>query len=413
MLPSLNIGFSISTVKPRVHKEIWRNLGEVKEIHDIVDAFDQAQKLGKQAALATVVHVDGSSYRRPGARMLITEDGHLTGAISGGCLERDALRKALLVMMERKSRLVTYNTNDEDDAKLGMGLGCNGIIQVLIEPIDVADPNNPIRLLKATLSDRQDSVLVTLFSLRNKLDTQYGTCMQFSEDGSVSGNAPVLKDILKTEAKLALLNKSSSFKNYVTGNYYQTAFIELIKPPIRVVIIGAGNDAIPMVRMADILGWETMVVDGRPDYAKKERFGSACQVVVSKPENVLDSLTVDGQTVFLLMTHNYNYDLAILKALLTKKVSYIGSLGPRKKLDRMIEELKEEGISLDDEQLSTLYGPVGLDIGAETAEEIALSVLAEIKTVLSSRNGQSLRDNTGTIHSRSALQIEPVRIHKE
>ncbi|MFI5187084.1 MAG: XdhC family protein [Chitinophagales bacterium] len=385
----------------------------MKEIRDIISAFDKAQKLGKQTALATVVHVDGSSYRRPGARMLITEDGELTGAISGGCLERDALQKALLAMMEKRSKLVTYDTNDEDDAKLGMGLGCNGIIQVLIEPIDSSDQDNPIQFLKMIVSKRQQNVLITLFSLQNKRDAQYGTCLLVPEDGNISGDVPILKDILTTDAKGALTNKNSSFKNYSTGNNNLTAFIELIKPPVSIVIIGAGNDAMPLVKMADILGWETTVVDGRPNYAKKERFVSACQVLVSKPENVLDKLTVDDETVFLLMTHNYNYDLAMLRALLARKLVYVGSLGPRKKLDRMIEGLKEEGVSLTHEQLSSLYGPVGLDVGAETAEEIALSILAEIKAVLSSKSGQSLRINTEAIHSRSDLLIEQVDIHKE
>jgi xanthine/CO dehydrogenase XdhC/CoxF family maturation factor len=342
--------------------------------------------------------------------MLIREDGQLTGAISGGCLERDALQKALLVMMQQKCKLVTYDTNDEDDAKLGMGLGCNGIIQVLIEPVDISDQNNPIQFLKAIISKRQQNVLITLFSLQNKRDAQYGTCLLVSEDGMVSGDAPVLTDILITDAKKALVSKNSSFKNYITENNNLTAFIELIKPSISIVIIGAGNDAMPLVKMADILGWETTVVDGRADYAKKERFSPACKVLVSKPENVLDKLTVDDQTVFLLMTHNYNYDLAMLRALLSRKVAYIGSLGPRKKLDRMIDELKEEGVSLNSERLSALYGPVGLDIGAETSEEIALSILAEIKAVFSSKSAQSLRTNSDVIHSRSDLHVEQVDV---
>src|SRR6188768_1046875 len=119
-----------------------------KEIRNILNAYKVAVEQGRQSALATVVHVDGSSYRRPGARMLITDEGQLTGAISGGCLEGDALRKALLVMSQQRSMLVTYDTMDEDDAKLGIGLGCNGIIQVLIEPINPDEPNNPIQLLK-------------------------------------------------------------------------------------------------------------------------------------------------------------------------------------------------------------------------------------------------------------------------
>lgn len=385
----------------------------MKEADDIIKAFDEAQKKGKQTALATVVHVDGSSYRRPGARMLITEDGELTGAISGGCLEKDALRKALLAMMEKKSKVVTYDTNDEDDAKMGMGLGCNGIIQVLIEPIDITDDNNPVQFLKKIKSSRQQHVLITLYSLLDKRDVQYGTCLLVSEDGSISGDIHLLKDVLIKDAKEALTGNLSSFKNYITGDNSYTAFIELINPPLSLIIVGAGNDAIPLVKMADILGWETTVVDGRADYANKERFTSACQVLVAKPENVLKQLTIDDQTVFLLMTHNYNYDLSMLRFLISKKVKYIGSLGPRKKMERMLEELKEEGIELTNEQLSVIYGPVGLDIGAETSEEIALSILAEIKAVFSAKNGQSLRINPDVIHSRSDLLVEQVVVHEK
>jgi len=384
----------------------------VKEIRDIISAFDEAQKQEKKTALATVVHVDGSSYRRPGAKMLITEDGQITGSISGGCLEGDALRKALLVMMQQKSSLVTYDTNDEDDAKLGLGLGCNGIIQVLIEPIDITKPNNPIQFLKAIRSTRQQNILITLFSLQNKREAQYGTCVLVAEDGSISGDISILRNNLLEDAREALLNNHSFFKNYATENNDLTAFIELVNPPVSIVVIGAGNDVVPLVKMADILGWETTVVDGRPDQAKKDRFVSGCQVIVSKPENVLKQLNIDDQTVFLLMTHNYNYDLAMLRVLLTKKVRYIGSLGPRKKLDRMLDELNEEGITVTDKQRSVIYGPVGLDIGADTPEEIALSVLAEIKAVLSSRDGRSLRENNEAIHSRSNLAIEQIDIRE-
>src|ERR1700709_480173 len=139
----------------------------MKEINDIIRAFDEAQQQGSQTALATVVHVDGSSYRRPGAGMLVTDEGQLTGAISGGCLEGDALRKALYVMNLQKSMLVTYDTMDEDDARLGIGLGCNGVIQVLIEPINAANKNNPVELLKIIAGTRQKTVLATLFSLQN------------------------------------------------------------------------------------------------------------------------------------------------------------------------------------------------------------------------------------------------------
>ena len=382
----------------------------MKEIRDIIKAFDEAQKSGKQTALATVVHVEGSSYRRPGARMLIEDDGLLTGAISGGCLEGDALRKALLVMTEKRSRLVTYDTMDDDDAKFGVGLGCNGIIQVLIEPIDIANPNNPIQYLKAVNEKRQKAILITLFSLQDKKDPQYGTCLLLKEDGNIIDHAPALKDLLIADANEALINQNSSFKNYISNDHNITAFIEVIKPPVSVIIIGAGNDVIPVVDMADILGWETTVVDGRANYAKKERFISACQVLVSKPEQVLEQIEIDEHTVFLLMTHNYNYDMAMLKQLLQKNISYIGMLGPKKKRERMLNELKDEGLIFNEQQLSVLHSPVGLDIGAETSEEIAVSILAEIKALFAGKDVQSLRALKEVIHPRSATIIEEVKL---
>jgi xanthine/CO dehydrogenase XdhC/CoxF family maturation factor len=382
----------------------------MKEIRDIIKAFDEAQKDGKQTALATVVHVEGSSYRRPGARMLIEDDGQLTGAISGGCLEGDALRKALLVMAEKRSKLVTYDTMDDDDAKFGVGLGCNGIIQVLIEPIDIGDPNNPIQYLRTINEKRQKAVLVTLFSLSDKKGPQYGTCLLLKEDGNLTDHTPVLKEVLLADANEALANQASSFKNYISKEQNLTAFIEVIKPPVSVIIIGAGNDVIPLVEMADILGWETTVIDGRANYAKKERFISACQVLVSKPEQVLEQILIDEHTVFLLMTHNYNYDMAMLKQLLQKNVAYIGMLGPKKKRERILGELKDEGLTFTEQQLSVLHSPVGLDIGAETSEEIALSILAEIKALFAGKDVQSLRTINEVIHPRSATAIEEVKV---
>lgn len=387
-------------------------MGEIalfmKEIKEIIKAFDEAQQQGKKTALATVVHVEGSSYRRAGARMLITEEGQLTGAISGGCLEGDALRKALLAMTRQKKMLVTYDTMDDDEAAFGVGLGCNGVIQVLIEPVIISEENNPIQFLKVVAGQRQSAALVTLFSLQDKKGVQPGTCLLVNENNS-TGYSPFFNDMIIRDAQSAFQNHNTSFKNYISDKESYTAFIEYINPPVSLIIIGAGNDVIPLIQMADVLGWESTVVDGRPNYAKKERFASACQVLVAKPEDVLTKINIDDQTVFLLMTHNYNYDLAMLRALLDKEVVYIGSLGPRKKLDRMLKELSEEGILLSNKQRAMIYGPTGLDIGAETPEEIALSIIAEIKTVLAGRPGKSLR-TAEEIHARSLSAIEKVHI---
>jgi len=384
----------------------------MKEIKDIIRSFDEAQQQGKQTALATVVHLDGSSYRRPGARMLITDEGQLTGAISGGCLEGDALRKALLVMSQQRSMLVTYDTMDEDDAKFGIGLGCNGIIQVLIEPINPGEPDNPIQLLRIVAEKREKAVVVTLFSLENKKDTQPGTRLLLKENYQQERNTP-LKEILVKDGMNTLREGRSVFRTYQTESQSLTAFIELVEPAVSLIAIGAGNDVVPLIAMAEILGWETTVIDGRPAYAKKERFVPSCQVLLSKPENVISQIEIDNRTVFVLMTHNYNYDMAMLQQLLIKNVIYVGMLGPKKKLDRILGELRDQGASFTEEQLASVHSPVGLDIGAETSEEIALSILSEIKAVLSGKQGLSLHSNTGSIHSRSELAIEQVKVSEK
>ncbi len=384
----------------------------MKEIREIIQSFELAKEQHKKTALVSVVHLDGSSYRRPGARMLINDEGQLTGAISGGCLEGDALRKALLVIAQQHSKLVTYDTSDEDDVSIGVQLGCAGIIQVLFEPIDREDTNNPITLLQKIIAKRQQSVLVTLFSLEKKNKLQIGTCLLIEEDKSITGEIPIasLKEEILKDALNALQTKCSSFINYTVEGITHTAFIEFLQPSINLVVVGAGNDAIPMVQIAEAIGWESRVVDGRNTHAKPERFVAACQVLVSKPENVLDQIVIDGQTVFVLMTHNYNYDLAMLKLLLERNVKYIGVLGPKKKLDRMLDELTEQGIQLTEQQLNSIYGPVGLEIGAETAEEIALSIIAEIKAVFAGKQGAFLRNNKDFIHSRIDTKIEARKI---
>lgn len=384
----------------------------MKEIRDIINAFDIAQASGRQTALATVVHVDGSSYRQAGARMLITDEGQLTGAISGGCLEGDALRKALLVMSQRKPMLVTYDTSDDDDAKLGVGLGCNGIIQILIEPIDPLNENNVISLLRKILAQRQKAVLLTIFDMQNRKADQPGTCFVCSENGETAGHiSPAfLQLVLMADAKQALLQQSSTTKKYTAETESYTVFTEYIQPPVSLVIIGGGNDVMPLVQMANILGWHITVVDGRANYATVARFPNANRVVVSKADMVLSQVMMDEQTVFLLMTHNYNYDLAMLRQLVNTKAIYTGMLGPRKKMDRMMSELQAEGISLTKEQLARVYNPVGLNIGAETAEEIALSVLAEIKAVLAQRQGGPLRNERTPIHERAKQEIREIKI---
>ena len=392
----------------------------MKEITDIIAAYQKALGEGKRMALATVVHVEGSSYRRPGARMLVTEDGQLTGAISGGCLEGDALRKALLAISQQSNKLVTYDTmDDDDDAKFGVQLGCNGIVHILFEPIDPDKENHPIELLIKATKERINSVLVTLFSMSNRAN-QPGTGILLINDESEIISADKFSKYIETvviDTETAFQCQESVFTTYFFENQKLTAFIEFLKPPVSLVIVGAGNDAIPLVGMASLLGWTITVADGRANQATVERFPLADKILVAKSQDVVSQIVCDAQTVFVLMTHNYNYDLGVLKEFVfTEHPVYIGSLGPKKKLEKMFQELSEEGILLTEEQKSRVYGPVGLDIGAETSEEIALSVLAEIKAVLNKKPGISLRQKNDVIHSRpeknSNVSVDTKTRHK-
>jgi xanthine dehydrogenase accessory factor len=377
----------------------------MKELQDIVLAFDKAIKDGKQTALATVVHVEGSSYRRAGARMLITDDGQLTGAISGGCLEGDALRKARLVMTQNKSMLVTYDTTDDDDAKFGVGLGCNGIIHILIEPIYADKQNNPIALFKQFLSKRQPVVLITIFSMSDKKATQPGTCLILTEQEELRGHFPDedIKDALLEDARDVLKNGNSVTKTYLYGDKF-TCFIELLQPTVSLIVFGAGNDAIPMVQLADVLGWHVTLIDGRANYAVPARFPLAKNIIIAKPEQALAQINIDSRTIFVLMTHNYNYDMAMLKQLLPLELTYVACLGPKKRLNRMLDELREEGLNITPPQLQSIYGPAGLDIGSETSDEIALSIISEMQAILKKRTGTPLREKA-VIHNRDADQI--------
>lgn len=374
----------------------------MKEIKEIIRAYDLAVDAGKKSALATVVHVEGSSYRRAGARMLVTEDGLITGAISGGCLEGDALRKALLAIHQQKNKLVTYDTTD-DDTSLGVQLGCNGIVHILFEPLDPSSSKNALEILRSTQSQRARSVVATIFSF-DAAANQYGTVLAKAEESLVLSTLPEMEPIaqmLISDAEEVLRSGLTTTKEYITSGAAAQVSLQAVQPDISLTIFGAGNDAIPLVNVASIAGWNIHVVDGRASHATKQRFPAADQLLVGKPSHILDQLSFDNLSAAVLMTHNYNYDLKVLERLVFTQCPYIGVLGPKKKMEKMYSDLEANGISITDEQRQRIFSPVGLDLGAETSEEIALSIAAEIKAALSGTAATSLRTKDGPIHERS------------
>lgn len=380
----------------------------MRELDLIIEAFEQAHANETECVLATVVHVEGSSYRKAGARMLVDEYGQMTGAISGGCLEGDALRKALHALHKNENKLVTYDTSDENDAVIGAQLGCNGVIQVLFEPIDLERELNPIAILKQIASSKSKLVIASLFNL-DKSKPQLGTQLVFDEQGLIIGSLEreQLIDKLKQDAALVFNQQHDHFGEYMIELEAQHAFLEFYNPPPTIVLVGAGNDAQILAQMADQLGWNVVVTDGRPTHANAQRFVSSCQIVVSKPEHVLENIQLSERTVFVLISHNYQYDLAVLKLLLPlSEIPYIGLLGPRKKFNRMLDDLRDEAIIPTEDQLARVFAPIGLNLGAETPAEIGLSILSEIQMVLSGGSGIALRDKQGPIHDKANMNFK-------
>lgn len=353
------------------------------ELKAIVQSYDKAIRSGNKCALATIVHVQGSSYRKSGARMLITENGDLTGAISGGCLEGDALKKALHVMYQNKPMVQTYDTMDDDDAILGVGLGCNGIIKVLIEPLDPADMSNPMEMIRYLIQNRQAGCIVTVFNTNFESSSLIGTklAVKHQYDEGI-GSIDFLTDFhtLEIILKNTIKNKEGQWLDFEVDGHKMCAFFQFVPPSIQLLIAGAGIDVVPLAEMAHILGWETIIVDGRPNYINKNPYSASCAIQLAKPEEVLSKINIDEYTYVALMTHNYNYDKKLLSILLDYEVlPYVGMLGSKTKIIRMLDEFKEEGMNISPDQLQKIHSPIGLDIGAENAAEIAVSIIGEIQ----------------------------------
>ncbi len=376
----------------------------MKELERIVATYDQINFSERKAALATVVQVQGSSYRRAGARMIMTDDGQWTGAISGGCLEGDALRQARRIIAEGKPKLVRYDTTDDQSAtSLGVGLGCNGIIDVLIEPVNQEDKLHHIHILKSFLArprtEQETELIATVFASEDA-EVEIGERLFQRADKQTLNfirNKELADKILAVASQVMAEGKSQSMSFTLSTQKNIEVFLEVLKPAVHLLVFGPGYDAIPLVQLAHEIGWYVTLVDDRLANLQPERFPKANQMLEISREEVGQKLNFGELTAAVLISHSYKFDLAILKQLIDKPISYIGMLGPRKRFDKMLAEIG----NLTEEQIGKVHNPIGLDIGAETPEEIALAILAEIQAHFAKREGGFLKYRTGTIHERN------------
>jgi len=296
----------------------------MKEIQEIIRVFEQRRD--QPLALATLVRADGSSYRRPGARMLITGDRQTVGTLSGGCLEEEVAIRAQEVIATGDPMLLGFDTR--------LRYGCNGAIQIFVERVR---PELLDRLVAAQHT-RSECLLATVFENSESL----GTRLLSSADEALPG-----------------------------------AFVQLIRPPLRLVLIGHGPDSIPLRALAAVLGWT---------------------VIETEEVSTLPN-EFDGWTAAVVKTHNYGRDYAALEKLLPLRLPYVALLGPRRRRDQLLHTLLEAGVNVRSE----LFSPAGLDIGAESPEEIALAIVAEIQTTLADATAESLRERKAPIHLATDL----------
>ncbi|HEY5686546.1 MAG TPA: XdhC family protein [Acidimicrobiia bacterium] len=351
------------------------------EFDRILEAIHEWHERRIEFALATVIGVRGSTYRGLGARQLMAADGSAVGTVSGGCLDRDLADVARRVMETGQVEEVEFDLTADDEATWGWGIGCNGATRLLVEPSAMALD------LAARVADirAQQRPTVIVHSLAPPTLGTRGYVSAAHHQGDL-GKAVI-------EAARAALDEGRH--RLYEGSGGEAALLEVVGAPSRLVVCGAGHDAVPLVQYGAELGFEVSVVDDRRQFLTEERFPGATHLIHAQPVDLSSVIETDPRSYVVLMSHNYHRDLDYLRSLLGTDVSYIGTLGPGARLERLLADLAAEGAEVSDEDLHRLHGPAGLDVGAEGPNEIAWAIMAEVMAVRRHREGGSLRRRKG------------------
>jgi xanthine dehydrogenase accessory factor len=369
----------------------------VSEIREVLAAISEAAARDEQMALATIVETRGSTYRRAGARLLIPAEGEPIGNLSGGCLEGDVARVGREVMATGEPRLLTFDMTADGEEVWGYGLGCNGAIDVFVEPGEMAI--STAAAFRAAIEENRDAALVTLIE-GSVPGVTPGARMLLTADREIHGDSNTgLREAVFDLASEALADGKSRVASVANMG---RVFVEVARPPLRLVLCGAGHDAIPLVRQASALGWRVVVADVRRSLLNQDRFPQADSFVDADPNGTAATIGLDRRTAVVLMSHNYLRDGEYLRSFAEAGISslaYLGLLGPRGRSAKLLRELEASGVRLTDADRSRLHAPAGLDLGAEEPEEVAASIVAEILSVERGHSGAPLRETSGPIHA--------------
>ena len=333
------------------------------ELKNIINAYIASIPSGQKFVLATVVHLEGSSYRRPGVRMLISEDGTMIGAVSGGCVEKEVLRQAQSVFSNGTGKIMTYDGRYR--------LGCEGILYILIEPF--APDKAFIKAFHNSLTNRSFIEVTSYFDKEEKESTAFGSVFHFE------GKEYSLQSDFKQQADVAV-------------------FKQKMPPCHQLIIIGAEHDAVQLSTYASLSGWEVTIVASPLEEKEITHFTGAQELLTVTPDEFNTDI-IDPHTAVVLMTHSFVKDLQFLFALQHTEPVYLGVLGPARRREKLLDEFISQHPEVSDVFIDRIYGPAGLHIGAETPQEIAISVLAEILSVIRAVEPMKLKDKKGSIHN--------------
>jgi xanthine dehydrogenase accessory factor len=366
----------------------------MSELGVIVSEAAALRREGAPFLLATVVAVGGSSYRRPGARMIVSGDRWVAGCVSGGCLEGDVVRRGAHRVRHGAPVVVTYDSTSDDEIGWGFGLGCNGVVEVMLEEIDAETAVDPLLFASDCIAAETRGVLVTVFRsddpavpVGSRLAVRPGAPVATS----LPGESGPLRDALERAARAAQATTTVEAHGV-------SALVEVLDPPPRLFVCGTGHDALPVVALARSMGWRVTVAAGHPSTATKGRFLAADELLAGPGSILRDAVGRHARSFAIVMSHDYERDRECLAALLESRVEYIGVLGPKRRAERMLAELSQAGTVITDAMLARLHAPVGLDLGAETPQEIALAVISEVQAKLTGAPARQLRERTGPIH---------------
>jgi xanthine dehydrogenase accessory factor len=358
-----------------------------KETAEILSRLAELAAAGRQAALATVVQISGSAYRRPGAKFLVEESGDTLGSVSGGCLEadvREVARQQVLATGTPSQR--HYSTGSDDDMVWGLGLGCNGVIDIFIQPATFGPLSELADLLRQLAAGDAPFALVTVID-----GASLGAMLVLGPDGSAHGSLGSAElDATATEQAHRQIAAGRSGVQKVAG---QSVFIEVLPPPPHLIVCGAGEDARPLVTYAADAGFRVTVVDHRPALLDEAAFPEAAQRLLARPGDTAVALPPAGRSLAVVKAHSLAIDREWVRRLLAAGLPYVGVLGPRARTESLLSE-----IAATPEDSRRVFGPVGLDLGADGPRQVAVSIVAELLAFLAGREPRHLCERQEPIH---------------